>query len=160
MGGPDHVVFKDMLGSAYFELLRTEETWLHVHLRCGVVAHHTIAIVNMGSVLIKQTSIARIAHKIGARSIMSFLPLGPLGLKGYCRLLVRRRRRSRRRTHSFGYYTNMVQQIKFIIHTNIQPFPALFSSKVKVIGQRSKYGDDLITISAFHRLSKWPPPGD
>ena len=41
----------------------------------------------------------------------------------------------RRRTHSFGYYTNMVQQIKFIIHTNIQPLPALFLPKVKVIGQ-------------------------
>ena len=31
-----------------------------------------------------------------------------------------------RRTHSFGYYTNMVRQIKFILHTNIQPLPALF----------------------------------
>ena len=41
----------------------------------------------------------------------------------------------RRRMHSFGYYTNMVQQIEFIIHTNIQPIPALFSPKV--IGQRS-----------------------
>ena len=30
-----------------------------------------------------------------------------------------------RRPHSFGYYTNMVQQIKFIIHTSIQPLPAL-----------------------------------
>ena len=44
-----------------------------------------------------------------------------------------------RRTHArfFGYYTNMVQQIEFIIHTNIQPLPALFftqchRSKVKV----------------------------
>ena len=35
-------------------------------------------------------------------------------------------RRRRRRTHSFGHYTNMVHQIKFIIHTNIQPLPALF----------------------------------
>ena len=48
-----------MLGSTYFELLRIEETWLHVHLRCGVVAHHIIAIVNvnMGPALRKQTSI-------------------------------------------------------------------------------------------------------
>ena len=53
------------------------------------------------------------------------------------------RRLRRRRTHSFGYYTNMVQQIKFIIHTNIQPLPALFftqgqghRSKVKGQGQR------------------------
>ena len=47
----------------------------------------------------------------------------------------RRLRRHRRRTHFFGYYTNMVQQIEFIIHTNIQPLPALFLPKVKVIGQ-------------------------
>ena len=47
-------------------------------------------------------------------------------------------RRLRRRTQSFGYYTNMVQQIEFIIHTNIQPLPGLFLPKVKVIGQRSK----------------------
>ena len=40
----------------------------------------------------------------------------------------------RRRKHSFGYYTNIVQQIKFIIHTNIQPLPALFLPKVKVKG--------------------------
>ena len=47
-----------MLGLAYFELLRIKEpTWLHVHLRCGVVAHHIIAIGNMGPALIKQTSI-------------------------------------------------------------------------------------------------------
>ena len=46
------------------------------------------------------------------------------------------RSRLRRCTHSFGYYTNMAQQIKFIIHTNIQPLPALFLSKV--IGQRSR----------------------
>ena len=48
------------------------------------------------------------------------LPLGPTGPKGivvpFVRCLCRRRR-----THSFGYYTNMVQQIKLIIHTNIQP---------------------------------------
>ena len=41
-------------------------------------------------------------------------------------IVVRRLHRHRRRIHSFGYYTNMVQQIKFIIHTNIQPLPALF----------------------------------
>ena len=29
------------------------------------------------------------------------------------------RRLRRRRTQSFGYYTNMVQQIEFITHTNI-----------------------------------------
>ena len=85
------------------------------------------------------------------------------------------------RTHSFGYYTNMVQHfnfefIKFIIHTNIQPLPALFLRKVKGQGQRFKkilvnaitgkiiigslnflrevtheYGDDLIRFSAFHQ---------
>ena len=41
-----------------------------------------------------------------------------------------------RRTHSFGSYTNMVQQIKFIIHTNIQPLPALFTFFL-TLGQRS-----------------------
>ena len=53
--------------------------------------------------------------------------------------------RRRRHTHSFGYYTNMVQQIKFIIHTNIQPLRALFytqgqghRSKIKGQGQRFK----------------------
>ena len=35
----------------------------------------------------------------------------------------------RRRTHSFGYYTDMVQQKKFIIPINIQPLPALFFTK-------------------------------
>ena len=44
----------------------------------------------------------------------------------------------RRRTHSFGYYTNMVQQIKFIIHTNIQPLLALFLPEVIGQGQRLK----------------------
>ena len=46
----------------------------------------------------------------------------------------RRRLRRRRRTHYFGYYNNMVQQNKFIIHTNIQPLPALFLTQ----GHRSK----------------------
>ena len=64
-----------------------------------------------------------------------FLPLGPLGPRGIVVPFVRRRRC---RTHSFGYYTNRVQQIKFIIHTNIQPLPAFFLPKVKVIGQRSR----------------------
>ena len=33
-----------------------------------------------------------------------------------------------RRLHvqAFGYYTNMGQLIEFIIHTNIQPLPAIF----------------------------------
>ena len=55
-----------------------------------------------------------------------FLPLGP---KGIVVPFVRRR------THSFCYYTNMVQHIEFIIHTNIQPRPALFFTQVQ--GQRS-----------------------
>ena len=86
-----------------------------------------------------------------------------------------RRRLHRRRAQPFGYYTNMVQQIEFIIHTNIQPLLAIFLPKVKVIGQRLKkmvvetitnywknnswishevtheHGDDLIRLSAFHR---------
>ena len=48
-----------------------------------------------------------------------------------------RRRLCRRRTYSFGYYTNMVQQNKFIIHTNIQSLPAVFFTQ----GQRSKVKD-------------------
>ena len=43
-------------------------------------------------------------------------------------------RRRLRCIHSFGYYTNMVQQIKFIIHTNIQPLSTLFFTQ----GQRSR----------------------
>ena len=39
---------------------------------------------------------------------------------------VRRRRLRRRRTRPFGYYTNMVQQIEFIIYTNIQPLLTFF----------------------------------
>ena len=50
-----------------------------------------------------------------------------------------RRLRRRHRTHSFGYYTTMVQQIKFKIHTNIQPLRALFFTKGQ--GQRSKVKD-------------------
>ena len=55
----------------------------------------------------------------------------------FVRCLRRCRRRHRRRTHSFGYYTNMVQQIKFIIHTNIQPLSALFFTQGQ--GHRSNF---------------------
>ena len=48
----------------------------------------------------------------------------------------------RRRTHTFGYYANMVQQIIFIIHTNIQPLPALFLPKV--IGQSRRLKKNLV----------------
>ena len=48
-----------------------------------------------------------------------FLPLGPLGPEGYCRPCTRR---LRRRTRFFSYYTNMVQQIEFIIELFIQTF--------------------------------------
>ena len=51
-----------------------------------------------------------------------FSPLSQLGPKGYCRTVS-----AAARTHSFGYYANMVQLIKFIIHINIQPVPALFT---------------------------------
>ena len=63
-----------------------------------------------------------------------FLPLG----RGIVVPFVRRRpRRSLRRRHkqSFDYYTNMVRQIEFIIHTNIQPLQAPFYTQVKVKGQ-------------------------
>ena len=70
---------------------------------------------------------------------MFFYPSARWARRGIVVPFVRRLRR-RRRTHSFGYYTNMVQQIKFIIHTNIQPLPALFLPKVigQCQGQRLK----------------------
>ena len=55
--------------------------------------------------------------------------------------------RRRLRTHSFGYYTNMGQQIKFIIHTNIQPLLALFLLKVKFIGQGQRF--KIILVNAI-----------
>ena len=58
-------------------------------------------------------------------SLSSFLPLGRR------RIVIPFVRLRRRLTHSFGYYTNMVQQIEFIIHTNFQPLRALFLPKVK-----------------------------
>ena len=74
-------------------------------------------------------------------------PLWPVGPEGtlsspFVRRF-RRRLRRRRRTHLFGYYTNMVQQIEFIIHTNIQPLRTIFfhsrsSSYVKCQRLRSK----------------------
>ena len=48
------------------------------------------------------------------------------------------RRRLRRHTQPFGYYTNIAQQIKFIIHANIKPIPPLFLPDVKAQGQRFK----------------------
>ena len=66
---------------------------------------------------------------------MPFLSLGRWARRGIVVPFVHRRLRRRRRTHSFGYYTNMVQQINFIIHTNIQPLPALFFTQGQ--GQRS-----------------------
>ena len=43
--------------------------------------------------------------------------------------------------------TNMMQQIKFVIHTNIQPLPALFlpKVKVKVKGQGQRFEKKLLT---------------
>ena len=54
-----------------------------------------------------------------------FLPLGP---EGYCRPCTRR---LRRRSRFFGYYTNMVQQIEFIIET-FKPSWHFFYPKSKV----------------------------
>ena len=56
-------------------------------------------------------------------------PVGPEGVSSssYCRTPT---------AASFGYYTNMVQQIEFIIHANIQPIRQLFLHKVKGQGQR------------------------
>ena len=66
------------------------------------------------------------------RFIVTFYPSARWAQRGIVVPFVRRRRR----THSFGYYTNIVQQIKFIIHTNIQPLPALFFTQGQ--GHRSK----------------------
>ena len=55
-----------------------------------------------------------------------------------------RRRRPHRRMQPFIYYINMVQQIEFIIHTNIQPLRAIFLPKVKVKGSKNScYRDNL-----------------
>ena len=62
-------------------------------------------------------------------------PVGPEGALSppFVRRFRRRlRRRRRRRTHLFGYYTNMVQQIELIIHTSIQPLPAIFFTQGQV----------------------------
>ena len=73
-----------------------------------------------------------------AHKITRFYPSACWARRGivvpFMRRRLRRRLRRRRRIHSFDYYTNMVQQIKFIIHTNIQPLPALFFTQ----GHRSK----------------------
>ena len=49
---------------------------------------------------------------------------------------VRRRRLRRRHTQPFGSYTNMVQQIEFIIYTNVQPYPVIIFPQCQ--GQRSR----------------------
>ena len=41
-------------------------------------------------------------------------------------------------TATFGYYTNMFQQIEFIIYTNIQPLWIFFLPKFKVKVKNSK----------------------
>ena len=60
--------------------------------------------------------------------LFGFYPSARLARRGIVVPFVCRRLR-RRSTHFFGHYTNMVQQIKFIIHTNIQPLLALFSTQ-------------------------------
>ena len=79
-------------------------------------------------------------HKIDIEAHLSasrycFYPSARWARRGIVVPFVRRRRR----TLSFGYYTNMVQQIKFKIHTNIQPLPALFFTQGQ--GHRSKVKD-------------------
>ena len=62
--------------------------------------------------------------------LISLYPSARWALRGivvpFVRRRLRRRLRRRRHIHSFGYYTNIAQQFKFIIYTNIQPLPALF----------------------------------
>ena len=67
---------------------------------------------------------------------MGFYPSARWARRGIVVPFVRRRLRRRRRTHSFGYYTSMVQLNKLIIHANIQPLPALFFTQGQ--GHRSK----------------------
>ena len=87
-----------------------------------------------------------LAHEVGRSPTINplpadhvnsrFCPSACWARRGIVVPFARRLLRRRRRTHSFGYYTNMVQQIKFIIHTNIQPLPALFFTQGQ--GQRSR----------------------
>ena len=49
----------------------------------------------------------------------------------------------------FGYYTSMVQQIGFIIHTNIQPLPAIFLPTIQVLGQKSKSKIEKFLVNAI-----------
>ena len=49
----------------------------------------------------------------------------------------------------FGYYTDMVQQIKFIIHANIKPLPAIVFTRSqghmsKVKGQGRKLEKNIV----------------
>ena len=102
---------------------------------------------------------------------MHFLSLGP----GYCPHLRVPLSLPPAVFANFGYYTNMVQQIDFITHVNIQTLQQFFNprSKVKfkvkdseknrdslknkcgisnfVCEVTHEYGDDLIRFSASHR---------
>ena len=68
-----------------------------------------------------------------------FYPSGRWARRGIVIHFVRRRLR-RRRTHSSGYYTNMVQQIEFIQTFN----PSLHFFLPKVIGQGQRFKKNLV----------------
>ena len=80
-----------------------------------------------------------------------------LGWRGFVVPFLRRWRLCRR-TQPFGYYT-MVQQIEFIIHTNILTLLQFFSPKVIGFGSihiKSNNGDNMISqLSQFLTCSGW-----
>ena len=113
------------------EYLTTPTLKMTAKLRRGNQSYHTIKLVQ------RRATGPTVACTSASCQRKRFYPSARWARRGIVVPFVRRRR-----THSFGYYTNMVQQIKFIIHTNIQPLPALFHprsrSEVKGRGQRFK----------------------
>ena len=77
----------------------------------------------------------------------SFSPLGRGIVVPFVCRRPRRSLRRRQNKQSFDYYTNMVRQIEFIIHTNIQPLQAPFYTQVKVKGQGQRLKKLLLTRS-------------
>ena len=71
--------------------------------------------------------------RVRFRTTLSSLPLGP---KGFCCPLLAPPSPATRA--SFGYYTNMVQHIEFIIHTKFNPSGNFILPEVKGQGQKFK----------------------
>ena len=97
---------------------------LKIDLRVTCKASFTLYLSDILNI-VKYRTITTLSYFVS----IVFYPFARWARRGIVVPFVRRRLRRRlhrRRTHSFGYYTSMVQQIKFIIHTNIQPLLALF----------------------------------